>query len=75
VSEMYRRDWRAYSNNNLLKVDKIFGGLISIRLPPNANEIQLRYVPTLLYGSIGASYLMVILALFGIGFSMRGRDR
>lgn len=75
VSEMYRQLWTASSDHGRLEVEQIFGGLIGITLPADATKIRFTYTPTMLYGSIGVSYLVVILSLVGIGFSIRRGGR
>ena len=60
VSQMFRRDWVAFTDDSPLTTGPAFGGLIGVRVPPGISSIQLRYRPALVMLATGLAWSTLV---------------
>jgi hypothetical protein len=72
VSEMFRRQWRAYAGSTPLRVQPIAGALIGVEVPPGVGAVQLRYRPPLLVTLTWIAGLVLLAACATLVLGRRG---
>ena len=60
VSQMFRRDWVAFTDDSPLTTVPAFGGLIGVRVPPRISSIQLRYRPVMVMRATGLAWSTLV---------------
>jgi hypothetical protein len=82
VSQMFRPDWRASSEDGSLTTAPVLGGLLGVRIPPGTTTVQLRYRPTLIIAATLLAWLTLAASLgaffvlkFSRGASLDGSPR
>ena len=75
ISEMYRPSWRADSGDAPLRVERLFGALIGVRVPSDIDSLVLSYRPTALVRSAWISHVTAGVSLLVVAALWFGRGR